>query len=72
LKGFLCRARDHHVNAVYLDVRDSNSRARQFYRSHGFEEIGKRRRFYQSPEEDGILLICRLDGGFSSPGRKCA
>jgi ribosomal-protein-alanine N-acetyltransferase len=42
--------------AVYLEVRDSNDRARHLYRSGGFEEIGRRRRYYRRPVEDAIVL----------------
>ena len=42
--------------AVYLEVRDSNDRARQLYRSSGFEEVGRRRRYYRHPVEDAIVL----------------
>jgi len=44
------------VAAVYLEVRDSNARARGLYRSRGFEEVGRRRGYYQHPVEDAIVL----------------
>lgn len=44
------------VTAVYLEVRDSNDRARRLYRSSGFEEVGRRRRYYSKPVEDAIVL----------------
>lgn len=42
--------------AVYLEVRDSNERARRLYRSRGFEEVGRRRGYYRRPVEDAIVL----------------
>jgi ribosomal-protein-alanine N-acetyltransferase len=42
--------------AVYLEVRESNDRARGLYRSRGFEEVGRRRRYYRKPVEDAIVL----------------
>ena len=42
--------------AVYLEVRDSNDRARRLYRSREFEEVGRRRDYYQRPVEDAIVL----------------
>jgi ribosomal-protein-alanine N-acetyltransferase len=42
--------------AVYLEVRDSNDRARRLYRSRDFEEVGRRRGYYQRPVEDAIVL----------------
>jgi [ribosomal protein S18]-alanine N-acetyltransferase len=44
------------VVSVYLEVRDSNERARRLYQSSGFEEIGRRRRYYRRPVEDAIVL----------------
>lgn len=41
---------------VYLEVRDSNERARRLYRSRGFEEVGRRRGYYRRPVEDAIVL----------------
>ncbi len=42
--------------AVYLEVRDSNARARKLYHSRNFEEVGRRRDYYQRPVEDAIVL----------------
>jgi ribosomal-protein-alanine N-acetyltransferase len=42
--------------AVYLEVRDSNQRAKRLYRSRGFEDVGRRRGYYQHPVEDAIVL----------------
>lgn len=41
---------------VYLEVRDSNERARRLYRSRGFEEVGRRLGYYRRPVEDAIVL----------------
>lgn len=39
-----------------LEVRESNLRARKLYRSFGFEEIDVRKKFYEEPVEDGIVM----------------
>lgn len=44
------------ISAVFLEVRDSNQRARELYASRGFEEVGRRRRYYRRPVEDAIVL----------------
>jgi ribosomal-protein-alanine N-acetyltransferase len=44
------------ASAIYLEVRDSNERARRLYHSRGFEEVGRRRGYYQRPVEDAIVL----------------
>ncbi len=44
------------VRTVYLEVRESNSAARGLYAAHGFVEVGRRRRYYQRPVEDALIL----------------
>lgn len=47
------------VNVAFLEVNRSNTKARFFYRAHGYEEIGRRKGYYYSLEqgrEDAILL----------------
>jgi [ribosomal protein S18]-alanine N-acetyltransferase len=41
---------------AYLEVRQSNAAAQAFYKQHKFEVIGRRERYYSSPQEDGIVL----------------
>lgn len=41
---------------VYLEVRESNSAAQSLYRKLGFEEIGQRPNYYQSPHETAIVM----------------
>ena len=41
---------------VYLEVRASNSGAIGFYRRLGFEEAGRRVRYYSHPAEDAIVM----------------
>ena len=56
LDAALDEATRRHVTAMYLEVRDSNDRARRLYQSSGFEEVGRRRRYYRRPVEDAIVL----------------
>ena len=56
LDASLSEARSRGVATVYLEVRDSNERARRLYRSRQFEEIGRRRNYYRRPVEDAIVL----------------
>lgn len=44
------------VRALYLEVRESNAAARGLYRSLDFEQVGRRREYYQHPNEDALLL----------------
>lgn len=49
-------ARAREIEMVFLEVRDSNQRARRLYQSSGFEEVGRRREYYRRPVEDAIVL----------------
>ncbi|HEY6828304.1 MAG TPA: ribosomal protein S18-alanine N-acetyltransferase [Gemmatimonadaceae bacterium] len=56
LDAALGEAEARGISAVFLEVRDSNQRARELYASRGFEEVGRRRRYYRRPVEDAIVL----------------
>ncbi|MGC1463727.1 MAG: ribosomal protein S18-alanine N-acetyltransferase [Terracidiphilus sp.] len=45
---------------VLLEVRVSNQRALDFYRSLGWSEIGRRLRYYADPEEDAVVMSLKL------------
>ena len=44
------------VRSLYLEVRESNSAARALYAALGFQQVGRRRGYYQHPSEDALLL----------------
>jgi [ribosomal protein S18]-alanine N-acetyltransferase len=48
------------VNELRLEVRASNRAALGFYHARGFEEIGRRPRYYADPEEDAVLMELKL------------
>jgi ribosomal-protein-alanine N-acetyltransferase len=56
LGSALRAARARGASAIYLEVRESNEPARRLYASHGFTEIGRRRRYYRKPVEDALVL----------------
>ncbi len=45
---------------AWLEVRESNRAAQALYRRAGFVVTGSRRRYYQHPVEDALLLRCDL------------
>ena len=51
--------RDHHINSVYLEVRQSNEAAKKLYEKFGFKEIGERKGYYQGTNENA--LVYKLD-----------
>jgi ribosomal-protein-alanine N-acetyltransferase len=52
---------------IHLEVRASNAAAQGLYRSRGFQEVGRRRGYYQRPTEDALLLRRPIGGGMSAP-----
>jgi ribosomal-protein-alanine N-acetyltransferase len=49
-------AAERGARAVFLEVRESNTAARALYQSAGFEQVGRRKRYYQRPREDALIL----------------
>jgi ribosomal-protein-alanine N-acetyltransferase len=41
---------------VFLEVRNSNSEAREFYKSLGFQEVTLRQSYYTAPPEAAIVM----------------
>jgi tRNA threonylcarbamoyladenosine biosynthesis protein TsaB len=49
------------VKRIYLEVRESNAKARAFYLAQGFEEHGRRKNYYAEPAEDALTLGKKLN-----------
>ncbi|MBM3764401.1 MAG: GNAT family N-acetyltransferase [Acidobacteria bacterium] len=41
---------------IFLEVRESNTAARELYKRAGFVETGRRKLYYRDPPEDGIVM----------------
>lgn len=52
--------RERSIETLYLEVRASNSRAIELYLRLGFEEVGRRRDYYNSPREDALVMMRRI------------
>jgi ribosomal-protein-alanine acetyltransferase len=52
---FLELARDQSAEKIFLEVRESNLAARRLYEKWAFVESGRRKGYYQEPEEDAII-----------------
>ncbi len=50
---------------LFLEVRQSNHRARALYRRFGFSEVGQRRGYYPAPagREDAVVMRLDCEGG---------
>jgi ribosomal-protein-alanine N-acetyltransferase len=57
---------------LFLEVRESNTVARQLYASRGFVELGRRRRYYRQPVEDALVLRRALAPAEPSPDARHA
>jgi [ribosomal protein S18]-alanine N-acetyltransferase len=44
------------ARSSFLEVRESNMAARDLYHKFGYEETGRRRRYYKDNDEDAILM----------------
>lgn len=44
------------VREAFLEVRESNLAAQELYRGFGFQDVGRRRRYYRRPVEDAVIL----------------
>ncbi|HET7790334.1 MAG TPA: ribosomal protein S18-alanine N-acetyltransferase [Gemmatimonadales bacterium] len=49
---------------AFLEVRESNTAARNLYEGSGFSTVGRRTRYYRHPVEDALILAVAI------PGRK--
>ena len=58
-------ARDHAAHRVFLEVRPSNGPALKLYESEGFNEIGRRPRYYPAHggREDALVMAMELVSG---------
>lgn len=60
LRALLAAAAERGAREVFLEVRADNPGAEGLYRSEGFEEIGRRPRYYQPDDVDAIVMRLAL------------
>lgn len=53
-------AQGNHLAFLTLEVRPSNRPAIALYHSFGFEEVGRRKNYYDLPKEDALILTRRF------------
>ena len=61
LTELVSTAREVGCPDVLLEVRQSNEVAQRLYARHGFVPIGRRRRYYQAPPEDAVVMRLTLN-----------
>lgn len=57
------KARARGVDEVFLEVRPSNTVAQRLYTAIGFRPVGRRRNYYQQPNEDALVMRLGLNPG---------
>jgi ribosomal-protein-alanine N-acetyltransferase len=55
-KALIKKQLDNPMDFISLEVRESNTPAINLYTKFGFENVGKRLKFYQNPDEDAIIM----------------
>lgn len=60
LQEILNKACQRKVKKVTLEVRESNQAALKLYDTFGFVEVGRRKKYYRKPAEDGLILAKTL------------
>jgi [ribosomal protein S18]-alanine N-acetyltransferase len=53
-------ARSFSAEHAILEVRSANETALRFYEHHKFQIVGRRRNYYNSPNDDALLLTLNL------------
>lgn len=56
LDHLLIKTVEHGASKVWLEVRESNNAAIQFYKKNGFKPVYIRNNFYSSPSENAIVM----------------
>ena len=58
IEVFMNFARANRLAFLTLEVRASNAAAIALYQGFGFEEVGRRKNYYDLPKEDALILTC--------------
>ena len=54
-------AREKACTQLWLEVRESNLPAQRCYEKLGFIPVGRRKRYYENPEEDALLMTREME-----------
>ena len=56
IEALVTYLRNKSIRFLLLEVRVSNTSAIELYRKLGFQQVGKRPRYYHNPREDALIL----------------
>ena len=51
-----CFCQGKEIIKIHLEVRSENEAAVHLYRSFGFQEVGRRKNYYEAPKDDALLF----------------
>ena len=72
LDALLAHGRRQGLATLWLEVRESNHRARALYRARGFAEVGRRRDYYPTAGRREDAVVMRLALGSAATGSGAA
>ncbi len=61
LSAVLSAGRNQCARLAFLEVREGNAAAQGLYQSCGFQVTGRRRRYYNQPVEDALLMALLME-----------
>ncbi|MDO4811507.1 MAG: ribosomal protein S18-alanine N-acetyltransferase [Eubacteriales bacterium] len=61
IQVFINFAKGNRLAFLTLEVRPSNAAAIALYQGFGFEEVGRRKNYYDLPKEDALILTREFD-----------
>jgi ribosomal-protein-alanine N-acetyltransferase len=61
LSAVLSEGRGHNARLAFLEVRAGNVAAQGLYQSCGFQVAGRRKRYYNQPVEDALLMSLLME-----------
>jgi ribosomal-protein-alanine N-acetyltransferase len=56
IQAVLDSAGERGVREIFLEVRKSNTKAQELYKTFGFSEAGRRKNYYLEPLEDALVM----------------
>ena len=55
--------REQDAEKIFLEVREKNQSAINFYEKNGFEKNGLRKNYYSNPQDNGVLMMKNIKTG---------
>lgn len=57
MEELLMRTKEKGIQKIFLEVRESNQQAIHVYEKIGFKQISIRKNYYESPVENGLVML---------------